>query len=35
MRHDLEQELVKLKCRPDNPGIRKLIKQVERRLKYA
>lgn len=34
-RHDLEQELVKLKALPSNEGRQSLIKQLEQRLKYA
>lgn len=34
-RHDLEQELVKLKALPINDGRQSLIKQLEKRLKYA
>lgn len=34
-RHDLEQELEKLKALPFNDGRKSLIKQLEKRLKYA
>ncbi|QBG34440.1 hypothetical protein [Litorilituus sediminis] len=34
-RHDLEQELEKLKALPSNIGRQSLIKQLEKRLKYA
>jgi hypothetical protein len=34
-RHELEQELVKLKALPLNCGRQSLIKQLEKRLKYA
>ena len=34
-RHDLEQELENLKALPFNTGRQSLIKQLEKRLKYA